>query len=191
MKPALLRQTFELGAAYSGQILSLNKMLGSLQDAGNTATLAGYINLLDECGMLCGLQKFSIDMARRKASIPKLQVYNNALKTLYSPEPFAKALFDRRLWGRILESAVGAFLVSEAFTHRMDVFYWRERNNEVDFILRKRDKIVAIEVKGNAENSTAGLSTFRQLFHPHAAFIVGDGGIPTEEFMTMDVRNLF
>lgn len=79
-KPALLRQTFELGAAYSGNLLSLNKMLGTLQDAGNTATLAGYVNLLDESGLLCGLQKFSVDMARRKASIPKFQVYNNALK---------------------------------------------------------------------------------------------------------------
>lgn len=81
-KPALLRQTFELGSAYSGQLLSLNKMLGSLQDAGNTATLAGYIHLLDESGLLCGLQKYSIDTARRKASIPKLQVYNNALNAI-------------------------------------------------------------------------------------------------------------
>ena len=83
-KPALLRQTFELGAAYSGNLLSLNKMLGTLQDAGNTATLAGYVNLLDESGLLCGLQKFSVDMARRKASIPKFQVYNNALKMVFS-----------------------------------------------------------------------------------------------------------
>ena len=87
-KPALLRQTFELGAAYSGQLLSLNKMLGALQDAGNTATLAGYIHLLEESGLLCGLQKFSIDTARRKASIPKLQVYNNALKRVYKPFTF-------------------------------------------------------------------------------------------------------
>ena len=87
-KPALLRQTFELGAAYSGNLLSLNKMLGTLQDAGNTATLAGYVNLLDESGLLCGLQKFSVDMARRKASIPKFQVYNNALKMVFSPFSF-------------------------------------------------------------------------------------------------------
>lgn len=100
-KPALLRQTFELGAAYSGELLSLNKMLGSLQDAGNTSTLSGYLNLLAESGLLCGLQKYSIDMARRRASIPKLQVYNNALKTVYSPIPFNQAVLDRKSWGRI------------------------------------------------------------------------------------------
>ena len=145
-KPALLRQTFELGAAYSGELLSLNKMLGSLQDAGNTSTLSGYLNLLAESGLLCGLQKYSIDMARRRASIPKLQVYNNALKTVYSPMPFNQAVLDRKSWGRIFESGVGAYLVSQAFVHRFDVFYSRERNDEVDFILRKNHSLVAIEV---------------------------------------------
>ena len=190
-KPALLRQTFELGAAYSGELLSLNKMLGSLQDAGNTATLAGYINLLGESGLLCGLQKFSIDTARRKASVPKLQVYNNALKMVYSPLTFEQALLDRKAWGRIFESGIGAYLVSQAFIHRFEVFYWRERNDEVDFILRKKGAVVAIEVKSNAEKQTEGLDKFRQMFHPAAAFIVGDGGISANEFLTMDITQLF
>lgn len=190
-KPALLRQTFELGAAYSGNLLSLNKMLGSLQDAGNTATLAGYINLLDESGLLCGLQKFSIDTARRKASIPKLQVYNSALKIVYSPFSFEQAILDRKVWGHIFESAIGAYLVSQAFIHRFEVFYWRERNDEVDFILRKKGSIVAIEVKSNAEKKTEGLDKFRQLFNPQSAFIVGDGGIGVEDFFLMDIRKLF
>ena len=179
-KPALLRQTFELGAAYSGELLSLNKMLGSLQDAGNTVTLAGYINLLDESGLLCGLQKFSVDMARRHASIPKLQAYNNALKMVYSPLTFEQAILNRKAWGRIFESGIGAYLVSQAFVHRFEVFYWRERDAEVDFVLRKKGSVVAIEVK-----------SFRKLFNPQAAFIVGDGGISAEDFLSMDVRKLF
>ena len=190
-KPALLRQTFELGAAYSGELLSLNKMLGSLQDAGNTVTLAGYINLLDESGLLCGLQKFSIDMARRRASIPKLQVYNNALKMVYSPLTFEQVILNRKAWGRIFESAIGAYLVNQAFVHRFEVFYWRERDDEVDFVLRKKGAVVAIEVKSNAEKRTEGLDKFRKLFHPQTAFIVGDGGISAEDFFSMDLRKLF
>ncbi len=190
-KPALLRQVFELGAAYSGGLLSLNKMLGSLQDAGNTATLAGYINLLDESGLLCGLQKFSMDTARRKASIPKLQVYNNALKMVYNPLTFEQAILDRKAWGHIFESGIGAYLVSQAFTHRFEVFYWRERNDEVDFILRKKGSVIAIEVKSNAEKRTEGLDKFRQLFNPQSSFIVGDGGIGVEDFLSMDIRKLF
>lgn len=190
-KPALLHQTFELGAAYSGGLLSLNKMLGSLQDAGNTATLAGYIHLLDESGLLCGLQKFSIDTARRKASIPKLQVYNNALKMVYSPFTFEQAILDRKAWGHIFESGIGAYLVSQAFIHRFEVFYWRERNDEVDFILRKKGSVIAIEVKSNAEKQTEGLEKFRQLFNPQSSFIVGDGGIGVEDFFSMDIRKLF
>lgn len=190
-KPALLRQTFELGSAYSGEILSLNKMLGALQDAGNTSTLSGYLNLLAESGLLCGLQKYSVDIARRRASIPKLQVYNNALKMVYSPLPFGQAILDRRFWGRTFESGIGAYLVSQAFVHRFEVFYWRERNDEVDFVLRKKNSLVAIEVKGNAEKRTAGLAKFRELFKPTSSFIVGDGGIKAEEFLTMDLTRLF
>ena len=190
-KPALLRQTFELGAAYSGSLLSLNKMLGALQDAGNTATLAGYINLLNDSGLLGGLQKYSIDTARRKASIPKLQVYNNALKTVYSPLTFEQAITDRKAWGHIFESGIGAYLISQSFVHRFEVFYWRERNDEVDFILRKKGSVVAIEVKSNAEKRTEGLEKFRELFKPQKSFIIGDGGIGAEEFLSMDIKKLF
>lgn len=190
-KPALLRQTFELGAAYSGELLSMNKMLGSLQDAGNTVTLAGYINLLDESGLLCGLQKFCMDMARRRASIPKLQVYNNALKMVYSPLSFEQSILDRKSWGRTFESGIGAYLVSQAFVHRFEVFYWREKDAEVDFVLRKKGSVVAIEVKSNAEKRTEGLDKFRQMFKPQAAFIVGDGGIGAEDFLSMDLKKLF
>lgn len=190
-KPALLRQTFELAAAYSGQILSLNKMLGSLQDAGNTTTLAGYMNLLNESALLCGLQKFSMDTARRKASIPKFQVYNNALKTVLNPLTFEQALLDRKAWGHLFESGIGAYIVSQSFAHRFEVYYWRERNDEVDFILKKKGTVVAIEVKSNAEKNTAGLSKFKEMFHPTEALVVGEGGFPVEEFLSLDLRKLF
>lgn len=190
-KPALLRQTFELASAYSGQLLSLNKMIGCLQDAGNTSTLAGYIHLLDECGMLCGLQKYSLDFARRKSSIPKFQVYNNALKVIFSPLSFDQALIDRSSWGHIFESGIGAYLVSQSFVHRFEVFYWRDRNDEVDFILRKKGSVVAIEVKSNAEKRTSGLEAFNEQFNPKLSLIVGDGGISAEEFLTLSPHKLF
>jgi len=188
-KPALLRRTFELGASYSGNILSLNKMVGELQDAGNTTTLAGYIDLLNESGLLSGLHKYSIDDARRRASIPKFQVYNNALKTLYNPLSFEKTLEDRKVWGHIYESAVGAWLLNLSFARRYEIFYWRDHDDEVDFVLRYKGQLVAIEVKSNAEKNTKGMERFKELFHPNEIFIVGEGGMPIEEFMSL--RSLF
>ena len=190
-KPALLRQTFELGAAYSGQLLSLTKMLGELQDAGNTVTLSGYINLLNDSGLLRGVQKYSVDMARRRASVPKFHVYNNALKTVYTSQTFDQVILDRKLWGHIFESAIGAYIVSQSFVHRFEVFYWREKQYEVDFVLRKNGVLVAIEIKSNNEKNTKGLDQFKQLFNPKSAFIVGDGGVSVEDFLTMDLRKLF
>lgn len=190
-KPALLRQTFELSVAYSGKILSLTKMLGTLQDAGNTVTLAGYLNLLGDSGLVTGLQKFSMDAARKRASIPKYQVYNNALLSTQLGLTFQEAISDSKQWGQFFESAIGAYILSEAFVHRFEVFYWRDGNDEVDFILKKNQKVIAVEVKSNGESHTTGLDRFRGQFHPLSSIIVGEKGILPETFLCMDLRKLF
>lgn len=190
-KPALLRQTFELSVSYSGKILSLTKMLGTLQDAGNTVTLAGYLNLLGDSGLVTGLQKFSMDKARKRASIPKYQVYNNALLSVQSGMSFKEALADSKRWGQVFESAIGAFIVSEAFVHRFEVYYWRDGNDEVDFIVKKNNKVVAIEVKSNSESHTSGLERFRSMYKPAASFVVGGNGVKPETFLGMDLSILF
>lgn len=190
-KPALLRQTFELSVAYSGKILSLTKMLGALQDAGNTVTLAGYLNLLGDSGLVTGLQKFSVDMARKRASIPKYQVYNNTLLSVLSGLSFKEAVTDSKRWGQIFESAIGAYIISEAFVHRFEVYYWREGNDEVDFVLKKNQKIVAIEVKSNGETKTTSMERFHKLFYPLATIVVGENGIQPELFLSMDLRKFF
>lgn len=110
---------------------------------------------------------------------------------VYSPLTFEQALLDRKVWERIFESGIGAYLVSQAFIHCFEVFYWCEYNNEVDFILRKKGSVVAIEVKSNAMKRTEGLDKFRQQFHPTVSFIVGDGGIVADEFLSMDIKRLF
>lgn len=190
-KPALLRQTFELASAYSGEAVSLTKMIGQLQDAGNTTTLSSYLQLLDDSGLVCGLQKYSAEELRRRASVPKYQVYNNALKSVYCGASFQEAQADRELWGRLYESAVGCHIINNAFAHRIQVFYWRNGNDEVDFVLKSGKKVVAIEVKSNMEKYNHGLSIFRERFRPHAAFVVGREGLPLEDFLAADLRTMF
>ncbi len=188
-KPALLRQTFELSAAYSGKILSLTKMTGQLQDAGNTTTLASYLNLLGDNCMVRALQKYSVDMARRRASIPKFQVYNNALCNAYAEKSYSELTSDPRDWGHALESALGAHIINCAFTNRFDVYYWREGNDEVDFILRHGQNVMAIEVKSNNERSNTGLRAFDDKFHPQKSIVVGPAGEMTpEEFLEWNIK---
>ena len=110
---------------------------------------------------------------------------------VYNPHTFEQAIIDRKEWGHIFESGIGAWIVSQAFVHRFEVFYWRDRNDEVDFILRKKGVVVAIEVKSNAEKNTNGLTVFRKKFNPNSAFIVGDGGISAEDFLKLDIKSLF
>lgn len=190
-KPALLRQLFELGCSYSGELLSLNKMLGQLQDAGNVTTLAGYLQLLDQCGLLAGLQKYANDDARKYASIPKYQVYNNALHSLYAGTFFETERLNPQHWGRWVESAVGAYLLNHAESVGYKVYYWREKADEVDFILVKNGKVIAIEVKSGRRGSNNGLPLFREQFHPLRSFIVGTNGISVEEFLSTDLGRLF
>lgn len=190
-KPALLRQVFELGASYSSQELSLTKMLGQLNDAGNTTTVANYLKILSDSGMLCALQKFSNDQARKRASAPKFQVYNNALHSLYAFNTLEELALLPKQWGRYFESAIGAHLASFAFTERYNLYYWRDNNMEVDYILQKNGKLIAIEVKSNNESHTAGLDAFNQRFHPQSTIIVGQSGMSAEDFLSISPSQLF
>ena len=183
-KPALLRRLFRLGCDYSGQVLSYQKMLGQLQDAGNTTTLAHYLDLLAGAGMLTGLPKFSGQAVRQRGSSPKLQVLNTALMTAQSPLSFEDARQDRAFWGRLVESAVGAHLVNTAVGTHVQVFYWRERNKEVDFVLASGDKLAALEVKsGRGRDALPGMNAFSTAFHPHRKLLIGSQGVPLETFL--------
>ena len=183
-KPALLRRLFDLGCAWSGQILSYTKMLGQLQDAGNTTTLAHYLDLLGGAGMLTGLPKYSGSTVRKRASSPKFQVFNNALLTVSRGLSLREARSDPATWGRLVESAVGAHLLTaEAFDDRV-VHYWRERNREVDFVVASGRRLVAIEVKsGRPPAALPGMAAFSRAFRPTRTLLVGGDGIPLEEFL--------
>ncbi len=190
-KPALLRRLFELGAAYSGEILSYNKMLGQLQDAGNTTTLARYLDLLSSAGLLAGLPKYSNRPHLGKSSSPKFNVLNTALMTAGSGYSFDEAQADRTYWGRIIESAVGAHLFNTA-TSDIRLHYWREGSLEVDFVLQRGDRAIAIEVKsGLHRGALPGMDEFKKRFRSHDSLLVGEGGIPLSEFLSVPAGQWF
>ena len=194
-KPALMKQLFELGCSYSAEILSLTKMMGQLQDAGNVTTLAGYLEILDQCALLTGLQKYANDEARRRGSIPKYQVYNNALLTAYKGRSFMADRTDTKVWGRWVESAVGAHLLSMADELDYKVFYWREPSRnaalgdlEVDFVIVRDGEVTAIEVKSGRRGMNSGLPAFVEAFSPKRSFVVGTGGVSIEDFLNSEVE---
>jgi hypothetical protein len=183
-KPALLRRLFELACRYSGQVLSYTKMLGQLQDAGNTTTLAHYLHLLAGAGMICGLPKFAGDTARSRGSSPKLQVLNTALMTAPMQLDPSEARADPEFWGRLVESAVGAHLANAAASGQCELFYWRDRNREVDFVVRHGRRLTAIEVKsGRAPLAHSGTAAFAQAFRTQRTLLVGGDGVAVDEFL--------
>lgn len=189
-KPALLRRLFELACRYSGQVLSYTKMLGQLQDAGNTTTLAHYLELLAGAGMVCGLPKYAGDAARSRGSSPKLQVLNTALMTAASGYTLAEARADREFWGRLVESAVGAHLANAAMRGECALHYWRERNHEVDFVVQAGRRLTAIEVKsGRAPQAHPGTAAFVQAFKPKRTLLVGGDGIALGDFLMQPVAH--
>ena len=184
-KPALLRQLFYLGCHYSSQILAYQKMLGQLHDAGNTVTLAHYLQLLRSAGMLAGLSKYAHGQVRQRGSSPKLQVLNTALMTALSGRSFAEARQEGNYWGRLVESCVGAHLLNTSVGSNLEVTYWRDRNQEVDFVLRQGKSLVALEIKsGRGKDSLPGMEAFARQFKPKRQLQVGGQGIPLEEFLS-------
>ena len=183
-KPALLRRLFELGCSYSGQILSYQKILGQLQDAGNTTTLAHYLKLLEGAGLLAGLSKYAGQRVRQRASSPKLVVLNTALMTAQSQLNLKEAKQDGDFWGRLVESAIGAFLVNGLRGENIELFYWSSRNREVDFVLSRPKFLVALEVKsGRRKVSLPGIKAFSKEFQVTRNLLIGAQGIPVEEFL--------
>ena len=190
-KPALMKQLFELGCTYSAELLSLTKALGQLQDAGNVTTLSSYLEILNQCNLLAGLQKYANDEARRYQSIPKYQVYNNALLTAFKGTSYEKDRIDPQIWGRWVESAVGAYLLGGAEEGGYSVYYWRERSDEVDYIIVRQGEVMALEVKSGRRGMNSGIPKFNDLFHPKRSLVIGTDGIPFEEFFRMRIEELF
>src|SRR6266516_1329583 len=188
-KPVLLRRLFELGCRYSGQVLSYTKMLGQLHEAGNTTTLAHYLDLLGGAGLLVGLAKFSGRAVRQRGSSPKLQVLNTALMSAQSELTFDEARADREFWGRLVESAVGAHIANAAAAGTCELFYWRERNREVDFVVRAGKRVVAIEVKSTRRrDGLPGMGAFSEAFRPTRTLLVGGDGIALGQFLSQPVE---
>ncbi|MBI5525610.1 MAG: ATP-binding protein [Deltaproteobacteria bacterium] len=190
-KPALLRQLFALASRYAAEILSYNKMLGQLQDAGNTTTLAHYLRLLETAFLVSGLERFTLGTVRAKGSSPKLVLWNNALVTAAGLRTFAQARSDHAVWGRLVENAVGAHLLNNLAGLAYEIAYWREREDEVDYIVRSGDAIWGVEVKSGRPRTARGLAPFLAKFPQARPFIAGSGGMPLEEFFGTDPKTLF
>ena len=189
-KPALMKQLFEVGCSYSAQLLSLTKALGQLQDAGNVTTLSSYLNILNQSNLLAGLQKYANDEARRYQSVPKFQVYNNALLTAYRGAIYEKDRIDPQIWGQWVESAVGAYLLGGAEEAGYNVYYWRERSDEVDYIIVRQGETIALEVKSGRRGMNSGLPKFCDNFHPRRALVIGTDGIPFNDFFHIQIEDL-
>lgn len=188
-KPALLRQVFMLGCAYSARILSYQKMLGQLQDAGNATTLAHYLRILGEAGLVCGLEKHYAEVVRSKASSPKLAVCNNALASALSSYTFDELRSRGDLWGHLVESAVGAHLLATSSKDGVKIKYWNAGAREVDFIVCRGGRIAAFEVKSSSVTSVSGMHAFKKI-HPDAkVYLIGEKGIDLKTFFLMSAAD--
>ncbi len=181
-KPALLRQLYRLATHHPAQMLSYNKMLGQLQDAGNTVTLAHYLELLSSAYLVSGLNLWSGGVARQRAASPKLVTWNNALLTSWPGLAYQTVRNSADHWGRLVENAVGGYLVNQLPGE--PVYYWRDGDQEVDYVLERAGRVLALEVKSGRPGRLSGLMAFQKRFPKAKALVVGSGGIPLEQFFS-------
>lgn len=183
-KPALLRSVFELGCYHTGDVLSYQKMLGQLQDAGNASTLAHYLELLSQAGLVIGLKKFSPHRLYQRASSPKLQVFNTALMTAQSHFTFERMQKNQKAWDNLVTCCIGAHLMNSSFGTKTKVFYWKEGSQQIDFIIQKRETVITLMVKNTQkEKSFSELDVFCHLYNPQQNLLIGEQGIPVEKFL--------
>lgn len=191
--PALLRQVFELACIESAKELSLTKMQGTM-NSGTVPTIKNYLDILNKSMTVQPLQNYSASRIKEKLSVPKMQVFNNAFRNRFGSFSFDEARVDPAEWGRQIESAVGAHLANRSMMDDYELFYWRnERRQECDYVLRKGQALVAIEVKSGSVDKTVGFEKFKEQFADKvtSAFIVGPQALPLEDFFMMDLKSLF
>lgn len=190
-KPALLKNLFELACTFNGEILSYTKILGQLTDAGNTTTLSHYQNLLDKVWFISGLQKFSGSKVIQKLSIPKWLAYNTAFVSVYADIDYKTTKKTSDIWGRRIEQAIGAHLLNQSRILGINVYYWREGNNEVDYIIRKGSKIISIEVKSGKFKTHKGLEEFKKKYKPYKSILISNDSLTWQEFLKLNLNELF
>ncbi len=189
-KPALLRHLFVLSTAFPAQILSYNKMLGQLQDAGNTTTLAHYLKLLETAFLVSGLELFARGLQPKRGSSPKLVLWNQALINALASRPFETARLDPEWWGRLIENAVGAHLLNHLVAPEWKIMYWRRGDAEVDYVVERGRTVWGLEVKSGRPRPASGFAAFRRAYPKAHALIIGSEGVPLEEFLASDPRPL-
>lgn len=182
-KPALLRSLFMLGTGYSAQELSFTKILGQLQDAGNTVTLAHYLELLGKANMLTGLQNYSGNQIRTRKSSPRFMVYDTSLMTYVQGANRRRLMDNPAEKGRLVESAVGAYLLARSSEEGFDVCWWRNRGEEADFVIKKGTQLTAIEVKSGRVKNIGGSLAFKKRYPEALSLVVGTANLGLEEFL--------
>ena len=191
-KPALLENLFMIGCRYSSKILSFNKIMGQLQDAGNTTTLAHYLSLLDNAGLLSGLDKFSgASYVGQRNSSPKFMVQNTAFIGATSNLSLEEAMFSHETWGNYVESTIGAHFINFSKIHGYEVLYWRQNNDEVDFILKTDQKVIAIEVKSGRVGKLNGMNGFLKQFSPDKVILIAPNTLSWQDTLSFDPIQLF
>ena len=182
-KPALLRSLFVLGSQYSAQELSYTKLLGQLQDAGNTVTLAHYLELLTRANILTGLQNYSGNQIRARKSSPRFMVYDTSLMTYADGSGRRRLLENPAERGRLVESAVGAYLLARGKEEGFEVYWWRERNHEVGFVIKKGNILTALEVKSGRVKNAGGSLQFKKLYPETLSLVIGSANLGLEDFL--------
>lgn len=180
-KPALMRALFELGAQYSSQELSYRKILGQLNDKGNTETLRHYLDLLDKAGMMSALQKYDDKQIKTRASSPRLLVHDPSLMVAMWHNR-GDLLSESDLRGHLIETAVGAYLMAKSKTDAFDLYWWREGDLEVDYVVKKGNQLTAIEVK-SGRVSKSGMGEFLKRNPLAKPVVVGDRNTSVEDFL--------
>ena len=166
-------------------------MLGQLVDAGNTTTLAHYLDLLETAFLVSGLPLYSAGVPRKRAGSPKLILWNNALMNAFCGRRTAAARKDGAWWGRLVENAVGAHLLNGLHRASYRISYWRNGGEKVNFVVAHGSSVWAVEVKSGRPAKLSGLSAFRTRYPKAEALLVGSCGIPLAEFFARPAATWF
>lgn len=184
-RPSVFRKLLELAAADIGNLVNLTEWAGLAQ--ASRSTVGRYLEIAEEAHVLRLVPPFAGGKRSEITGTPKVFFLDNGLRNAVFGGFHASS--DRADRGALWENAVFNEL-SKRLELLDEILFWRSKSGaEVDFVVRREGRMVAIEVKA-AELTrpvlSRGTHSFLEAYRPSCLGVVNaslrldttEGGIP-------------
>jgi predicted AAA+ superfamily ATPase len=185
---ALLQNLLMYSIFHSGSIININEIAASCN--ATRQTVSDYLYYLQSSMLIRLLEKYAKTEVSRLRAFRKLYTVDSGLY-VHLQRLSPSQIEQKGALGRLAEIAVFAQLKSYSAVSE-NLFYFRERDMEVDFVVRTPKGLIPVEVKyREAPKDLRGIKYFMQRFNASKAIVITKDMLKKEDNILFVPLRLF